>query len=399
MVKHMIFTNILMVCGLILLAGCSGKTPGLMPGEQEQQGSLMPTGATESAEIPGQSGGQNLPGQSEAESGQENAEGQTVGSITMAEAKAAALGNAGLLEEEVQFVRVHLDSESGSSTYDLEFISADAAYDYRVSAVTGEILSMNCEMGDYDLESVPQGTRQAVATQSGQGTIQSAQGATQPAPEGTQPAPEATQPVPEATQPAPEGTQSGQGATQPVPEATQPGQGATQSAQGATLPAPETGTQEGQYIGLEAAKRVALEHAGLKEEEVRFAHTKLELEDGIWQYDVEFYLDSTRMEYDYDIDALTGEIRSFDHDAEHHSQGAGGVSPVGDGQITGDRAKQIALEYAGVAEKDAQYLEVSFDYDDGRAGYEIEWHVGRTEYSCDVDAVTGEVLSFEKEFD
>lgn len=343
MVKHMIFRNILMICGLILLAGCSGKAPGIMPGEQEQQGSLMPTGATESAEIPGQSGGQNLPEQSEAESGQENAEGQTVGSITMAEAKAAALGNAGLLEEEVQFVRVHLDSESGSSIYDLEFISADAAYDYRVSAVTGEILSMNCEMGDYNLESVPQGTLQAVATQPGQGTIQ--------------------------------------------------------SAQGAALPAPETGTQEGQYIGLEAAKRVALEHAGLKEEEVRFAHTKLELEDGIWQYDVEFYLDSTRMEYDYDIDALTGEIRSFDHDAEHHSQGAGGVSPVGDGQITGDRAKQIALEYAGVAEKDAQYLEVSFDYDDGRAEYEIEWHVGRTEYSCDVDAVTGEVLSFEKEFD
>ncbi len=339
MVKHMIFKSILLVCGLILFAGCSGKTPGSISGEQEQQNSSEPTGAAGQADMPGQSGGQNLPGQSEAEGGRENEEGQIADTITMAEAKAAALGNAGLSEEEVRFVRVHLDSESGSSTYDLEFISADAAYDYRVNAATGEILSMNCEIGDYDLESVPQGTLQAVATQ-------------------------------------------------PEPGAIQSGPGTAQS-----------DVREGQYIGLEAAKRVALEHAGLKEEEVGFAHTKLELEDGIWQYDVEFYQDSTRTEYDYDIDALTGKILSFDHDAEYYPQGAGGDSPAGDGEITGDKAKEIALEYAGVAEEEAQFLEVSYDYDDGRAEFEIEWHVGRTEYSCDVDAVTGEVLSFEKEFD
>ncbi len=350
MVKHMIFRSILLVCGLILFAGCSGKTPGSISGGQEQQNSSVPAGQ---ANMPGQSDGQNLPGQSETEGGRENEEGQIAGSITMAEAKAAALGNAGLSEEEVRFVRVHLDSESGSSTYDLEFISANAAYDYRVNAVTGEILSMNCEIGDYDLESVPQGTLQAVATQ-----------------------------------PEPGAAQSEPGTTQPEPGAIQSGPGTAQS-----------DAREGQYIGLEAAKRVALEHAGLKEEEVGFAHTKLELEDGIWQYDVEFYQDSTRTEYDYDIDALTGKILSFDHDAEYYPQGTGGDSPTGDGQITGDKAKEIALEYAGVAEEEAQFLEVSYDYDDGRAEFEIEWHVGRTEYACDVDAVTGEVLGFEKEFD
>lgn len=350
MVKHMIFRSIFLVGGLILFAGCSGKTPGSISGGQEQQNSSEPAGQ---ADMPGQSGGQNLPGQSEAEGGRENEEGQIAGSITMAEAKAAALGNAGLSEEEVRFVRVQLDSESGSSTYDLEFISADAAYDYRVNAATGEILSMNCEIGDYDLESVPQGTLQAVATQ-----------------------------------PEPGAAQSEPGSTQPEPGAIQSGPGTAQS-----------DAREGQYIGLEAAKRVALEHAGLKEEEVGFAHTKLELEDGIWQYDVEFYQDSTRTEYDYDIDALTGKILSFDHDAEYYPQGTGGDSPTGDGQITGDKAKEIALEYAGVAEEEAQFLEVSYDYDDGRAEFEIEWHVGRTEYACDVDAVTGEVLGFEKEFD
>ena len=39
------------------------------------------------------------------------------------------------------------------------------------------------------------------------------------------------------------------------------------------------------------------------------------------------------------------------------------------------------------------------DYDDGRGEYEVEWSVGRTEYSCDVDAVTGAILSYDKELD
>ena len=29
----------------------------------------------------------------------------------------------------------------------------------------------------------------------------------------------------------------------------------------------------------------------------------------------------------------------------------------------------------------------------------MEWDVGRTEYSCDVDAYSGQILSFEKELD
>lgn len=91
------------------------------------------------------------------------------------------------------------------------------------------------------------------------------------------------------------------------------------------------------------------------------------------------------------------EILSYDHDAEY-SQPKTTSSPDTE-KITEDRAKEIALSHAGVAEKDAQRLKVKLDYDDGRAEYEIEWQVGRTEYSCDVDAYTGEILSFEKELD
>ena len=56
-------------------------------------------------------------------------------------------------------------------------------------------------------------------------------------------------------------------------------------------------------------KRQALEHAGLTEADVTFVHVKLDRDDGRLEYEVEFYKDNT--EYDYDIDANTGEILSL----------------------------------------------------------------------------------------
>ena len=114
---------------------------------------------------------------------------------------------------------------------------------------------------------------------------------------------------------------------------------------------------------------------------------------------MEFFKDNT--EYDYSIDALTGEILKYDHDTEHfqHGDGKNHQGYVSGEMITQEAAEQIALEYAGVAPADAQYLKAELDYDDGGAEYEIEWNVGTTEYSCDVDAYTGQVLAFEKDFD
>ena len=44
-------------------------------------------------------------------------------------------------------------------------------------------------------------------------------------------------------------------------------------------------------------------------------------------------------------------------------------------------------------------MKIEMDYDHGHGEYEVEWNVGRTEYSCDVDADTGSILSLEKELD
>ena len=105
---------------------------------------------------------------------------------------------------------------------------------------------------------------------------------------------------------------------------------------------------------------------------MRFKHARLDYDDGYWKYEVEFHSGST--EYDYDIDAQTGEVLSYDHEAIHG--GHGGAEPAGD-MISAEEAAQIALAYADITETEAQYLKTKLDYDDGRAEYEVEWLVGR----------------------
>lgn len=64
-----------------------------------------------------------------------------------------------------------------------------------------------------------------------------------------------------------------------------------------------------------------------------------------------------------------------------------------------DKALEVALKDAGVKESDVTYKQVHLDYDDdtGRQEYEIEFHVGTTEYEYNVDALTGEIT--EKDLD
>ena len=62
-----------------------------------------------------------------------------------------------------------------------------------------------------------------------------------------------------------------------------------------------------------------------------------------------------------------------------------------------DKAKAAALAHAGLQQADVTFGKVKLDYDDGRAEYEVEFYRGHTEYDYDIDATTGEVLSFDQE--
>ena len=68
-------------------------------------------------------------------------------------------------------------------------------------------------------------------------------------------------------------------------------------------------------------------------------------------------------------------------------------------RITRDEAKRIALNAAGIDEKDLSRLQIELDYDDDahRWEYEVDFYVGDREYDIDVHADTGEILRMESE--
>lgn len=64
-------------------------------------------------------------------------------------------------------------------------------------------------------------------------------------------------------------------------------------------------------LSEEEAKQVALTHASLIEADVTFIKCNLEKDDLREYYDVEFYVED-QQEYDYEIDAKSGEILEWD---------------------------------------------------------------------------------------
>ncbi len=140
-------------------------------------------------------------------------------------------------------------------------------------------------------------------------------------------------------------------------------------------------------IGEEKAKSIALEHAGVNESDVAHIISRLDYDDRKEEYDVEFWVGN--MEYDYEINAQTGEIVSFDHNAEYNYAPSTSTSTDYIGE---ERAKAIALNDAGVSEDKTRSMKSKFDFDDGRAEYEVEWRVGRTEYDYTIDAVRGAII-------
>ena len=155
-----------------------------------------------------------------------------------------------------------------------------------------------------------------------------------------------------------------------------------------------TGSNSG-AITSDRAKEIALNHAGLTASQVTFIRAQLEWDDGRQVYDVEFYNAGDYTEYDYEIDASSGAILSYDRDAEHYTPPAS-PSPSGSGTITADRAKEIALNHAGLTAGQVTFVKSKLDWDDGRQVYDVEFYDSSyTEYDYEIDASSGSILSYD----
>ena len=166
-------------------------------------------------------------------------------------------------------------------------------------------------------------------------------------------------------------------------------------------------SSQAEYIGLDAAKAIALEAAGVAESAATFTTTGLDRQNGTDFYAIDFTADG--QSYEYDIDAVTGIIISGPRDdaaASASPQPSPSADPSpsptasqsGSGTITEAQARQIALDHAGLSASQVTFLKSSLDYDDGRQVYDVEFYSSDyTEYDYEIDAATGAILSYDSD--
>lgn len=279
------------------------------------------------------------------------------GTITLEEARDIALADAGVAREEAVFTEAKQDMERGVPVFEFKFYGGNVEYEYEINGQTGAVYSKKTTTY---VSQDPAGTPPPVQT----------------APPASQPPASQTP----ATQPP--------ATAKPTPApATQPP--ATQ--------APRPTQPSNSFIGSDAAKQAALADAGVSAGDARFTKVRMDYEDGVPVYEVEFY--TATHEYDYEIHAQNGSV--FHKEVEAHQTSSGnhhGVTGTQTGaDIGAEAAKNAALNHAGCAAGDVVFTKVERDYDDGWLIYEIEFYKGGLECEFEIDGTSGAVLKFERD--
>lgn len=158
-------------------------------------------------------------------------------------------------------------------------------------------------------------------------------------------------------------------------------------------------------LSKEAAKSIALEDAGLAASAVTFTKEKLEYDDGVQVYDIAFYTDDAK--YEYEIHASSGKIREREREAfkKSSSSASGGTSGSSSGNANSDayigasKAKSIALAHAGLSAAEVRSMEVELDRENGKMVYEVEFDYGKVEYDYCIDALSGAILKYDTDYD
>ena len=292
---------------------------------------------------------------------QQSQTAQTAEYIGIEAAKETALKSAGLTEDQADFSTAGLDSRDGTFFYQVNFEAEGMEYDYAIDAVTGVVIEENSVAADDGAEAA--GAAASEAETSGAAADDGA----------------------EAVGAAASRDAAGDAASGAVQAS-----GAAQASEAAQTSAAAQNASDSGMIGEEKAKEIALNHAGLAEDQTQRLWVKRDYDDGRSIYEVEFYGEG-RDEYDYEIDAVTGEIVAFDTDLHDH-----GTAPSeGQSQVSEEQVRQTVLERVPGASAENIFLHL--EWDDGRLEYEGELIYDNMEYEFKIDAYSGAVTEWEAE--
>ena len=197
---------------------------------------------------------------------------------------------------------------------------------------------------------------------------------------------------------------AGSAASRPAQESTAPAaeSAAPATAQESSAPAAESAApapaesaapeQASAAVDEEQAKAIALKDASVSENDVTFMQVKADVEKGVDVFDVEFIAGDT--EYDYEIIASSGEIRSKDRDIEAVPDKPASSEIAA---ITQDDALKIALDDAGLKQADVTVTELNNEVDDGIELYNVEFTANGMEYDYEIRASDGTILESDSE--
>ena len=142
------------------------------------------------------------------------------------------------------------------------------------------------------------------------------------------------------------------------------------------------------YIGVNRAMNIALKKVpGANSSHVKEIH--LDRENGRMVYEGEIYYNG--QEYEFDIDAVTGDIVKWKVDGVSNNSGYINNNVNNSQTITMEKAKSIALAQVPGANQ-SHFGKIELDHDHGRAVYEIEIFYNNSKYEFDIDASTGEII-------
>ena len=281
------------------------------------------------------------------------------------EAKRLALEDAGLASaSDAEFTSSELATRSGVDYYQVDFTAGGQSYQYDIDALTGNIIHSSMPPDAQD--SPPDGADAAAAD-----TGSSGQDITKNPDAGGQNA-DVKNPADSGQNTKAENTaSSGQNAHKTAGTGSQP--------------------DAGPVLTPEEAQAKALAHAGIPKDQAVFLKSELDYDDGRSLYEVEFFVNGGK-EYDYEIDAVTGEVIKYDFEAETTLPQAGSDGKM----ISEEKARKLALEQVpGASVSDIFEFEV--DLDDGIMEYEGKIIYQGMEYEFEIDAYSGAIRSWETE--
>ena len=158
-------------------------------------------------------------------------------------------------------------------------------------------------------------------------------------------------------------------------------------------PEPVSKENNNGYISVEAAKQKALDDADIKAEDAIFLKAYYDSDDMVPHYDVKFKANG--YEYEYEVKASDGTVLEKDVDKERNPVNS--VSDSGE-YISADKAKSIAYDHAGIKAADVKFAKAELDRDDLIVHYDVEFVAGNFEYEYEINAESGKVIAFDKEF-